>query len=222
MTTPAIALNLGQIKNRVKRTFGDMAEVQVFDSDITDWVNAAIRDLIKLNDLNKTKAGTDSVANQSDYQLPVGVTGLQSVKYRGGALEYLSLDAADANIPGRDDPSQYPTGSPQFYWVYNDVLTLYPAPDASVVGAIMLYYTSYPEPVAVDTDVPGVPVEYHNRIIDYCLAQAYELNGDIQSSQLKMTEFTQSRRELQGQAAEADAGPYPFTTDFTDSVYLDD
>jgi hypothetical protein len=219
MTTPALAMTLGQIKTRVKRTFGDLAEVQINDQDITDWVNASMRDLVKLNNLSKFKGSTDAVQGQKDYNLPVGVSSLTNVKYAGSMLEYMSQETADQNIPGRDVSSNYPTGTPQFYTVYNDILTLYPAPDTSVTAGITLYYTQLPAPVAADEDVPGIPVEYHNRIVDYCLAQAYELNGDINSYQIKMTGFTEGRRELQGKTTEEDSGLYPFVTDMSDYLY---
>lgn len=214
MTQPALALTVLQIKNRVKRTFGDTANVQVLDSDIIDWINASMRDLIQLNQLGRVKATTASVAKQSDYTLPVGITGLLGVKYKGEKLQFLSTAEADQVILDRDDPTSYPSGTPYYYWVYNDTLTLYPAPDTSNATYITLYYTIFPGIVAADSDVPGVPAEYHNRIIDYCLAQAYELNGDLQAAQIKMSQFTNDRRELSGQSdTETQTGPYPSITD---------
>jgi hypothetical protein len=214
MTTPSLALTLGQIKTRVKRTFGDTGNVEIRDSDIVDWVNAATRDLVKYNNLNKIKATSLTVANQSDYDLPVGVSGLSAVKYQGATLEYVSLDSANELFPERDNPDNFPTGTPLYYWVYADKLTLYPAPNS--VEDLTLYYTVLPQAVDTDDDVPGVPVEYHNRIIDYCLAQAYELNGDLNASQIKMNQFTEGRREMSGKPTEAETGPYPFITDLSE------
>ena len=200
-----LSLTLADVKRRVKRQFGDTAAVQITDSDIQDWTNQAARDLIRMNNLNKKRAVANTTANTPMYTLPVGLVSLMGVKYQGKTLQQLSQEEADQYIPYDDATvsAGYPTGSPTHFWLYDNSIFLYPAPQASGTTDLLLYYTMMnANGIANDTDdlltVLGLPVEYHNRVIEFCLAQAYELDGNVNMFQLKMQQFQSGKTDLLG------------------------
>lgn len=192
-----LSLTLADVKRRVKRQFGDTAAVQITDPDIVDWVNQAARDLIRKNNLNKKRAVANTTANTPMYTLPVGIVSLMGVKYQGKTLQQLSQEEADQYIPYDDATVAsgiYPAGIPTHFWLYDNSIFLYPAPQTTGASDLLLYYTAVnANGIANDADdlltVLGLPVEYHNRVVEYCLAQAYELDGNTQMFQLKMQQY---------------------------------
>jgi hypothetical protein len=106
------------------------------------------------------------------------------------------------------------TGIPHSYWVYNNALLLYPTPPDSL-GNVDILYVKSPDILTIDMmeRVPDVPLQYHPRIVEYCIAQAAELDDNIAQYQIKMGQFKQSISELRqnGEQPES-ASIYPSIT----------
>jgi hypothetical protein len=89
---------------------------------------------------------------------------------------------------------------------------VYPKPDANLAGGIEIYYTRQPAVVSALSDIPEVPVMYHNRIVEYVLAQAYELDEDWQAAQVKQQQFRTGVDKLKDQTDWAVRDAYPSIT----------
>lgn len=176
-------MNVGEIALRVKRQFGDEAGAQITDADIIRWINDAQREIAHSNDLLQTVATTASVSGQDQYSLPPDLLTLRQVRYATRSLNYLS--ATEARNLGTDTA----TGEPTHFSVYGAKIDLYPIPSVNDGDDIQIYYTRQPNSVAVSADVPELPIQYHNRIVEYCIAQAYELDDNNESYQAKMQQF---------------------------------
>lgn len=190
-------MNLGDVKTRVKRQFGDESGVQVTDGDIVRWVNDAQRDIVNQNEGILEKITTaDAVLGQQDYTEPTDLFVLHSITYKRSAdergyfrLQYLSLQDFNQYVDGWDG-SFYANSRPQIYTRFGGTLKFFPIPDASFVGAIKLYYQRRPVDVANDGDTLDLPEQYHNAVVNYCLGQAYELDEDWDSSGNKFQQMT--------------------------------
>lgn len=202
------ALTVAQISLHVKRQFGDEAGAQITDADVIRWVNDAQRELALNNNLLQVRATTTLVATQTEYSLPTDILTLHSIKFKGVSLMGISLQEADALI-STADPT---TGRPTHYWMWANGLSVYPTPDSSVVDVITLYYTRQPVDVVNTTDYPELPVQYHNRIKEFCLAQAYELDDNLQGAQMKMGQFTQGADKLKDNESWQQRDVYPSIT----------
>ena len=220
----SLSLKVSDIQNRVKRQFGDTAAVQISDTDIIDWINQALRELCRQNNVNKAWAATSTTANQANYTLPDGVLSVISVQYKGNSLAQLTEEEAEKYIVGayQTNAQGYPSGTPSHYWVLGDVsapqIYLYPAPSASGTTDLNIFYASMPTKVTTGTDdlFTRIPVEYHNRVLEYCLAQAYELDGNTALYQVKMTQFNGGVIDLKGRDAESELPFYETITSLPD------
>lgn len=215
-----MTLSVQEILTRVQRQFGDEASSQITQADVIRWINDAMREIVHKNKLLQVKAVTDSLVNVPAYALPADISKLYSVKYKGISLQPLSVAEADALIGALDVSvaDGYPTGTPTHYWIWAQQINLYPAPDSSVEGAVTAYYSRTPTAVADLTDIPELPDEYHNRILDYCLAQAYELDENYEVSQSKMASFEQ-KVAAANDISEEQQETYPYITSLDEEAY---
>lgn len=221
------SLSVANITQRVQRQFGDQDFAQIIQSDILNWINDGVREITIQNDLLQ-KVGTASpVANQSQYSLPNDILRMRRVAYNGFALQQITLEDANEWLPGNSETvSQgYPVGTPTAYWIFAGKINLYPAPDSSITDGLTLYYTRQPALVSTG-DTPELPSDYDNRIVEYCLAQAFELDMNTSMMQIKSTQFQQGIDRLKGNADWENQEYYPnitqmdeYPVDYADGYY---
>jgi hypothetical protein len=108
----------------------------------------------------------------------------------------MSMQQADDYITNNEDSHNYTVGNPAVYWQWQNMITLYPIPQAGLVGGLTIYYTRTPVEVSLAGDVPELPMKYHPRLVEYCLKQAYELDEDYSASQMKETQLASSLGEM--------------------------
>lgn len=202
-------LTVGEIATRVKRQFGDEAGSQLTDADIVRWINDAMRDIALHNNLLQVKASAAIVAGQNEYTLPADILTLRAVKYNGRSLQPLTLAEADNFI---DDHENDPAGEVTHYWLFANTLHLYRVPQTSGATLLKLYYTKQPTAVAVSGDIPEIPQQYHNQIVTYCLAQAYEMDADMESHRAKMQMFEDGVSRIKDNAEWENRDAYPSIT----------
>lgn len=216
-------MNVSEIATRVKRQFGDESGAQIQDADIIRWVNDGQREIAWNNDILQKRATAATVANQADYSLPTDILRLRSVKYQGMPLKGVHLQEADELLGNYETPSQVPTGVPTTFWVFAQTLHLYPTPSVGGATDLILYYTRNPSDVTVTGDSPDIPTQYHNRIVEYCIAQAYELDDNLNAAQVKLNQFQGGLERSKGEADFVPQDVYPSITsvdgDYGDWVY---
>jgi hypothetical protein len=187
-------MNLGELKTRVKRQFGDESGVQITDADIIRWANDAQREIIMQNEtvLQSTQLD-DLVANQDNYPLPADLMVLRSVRIRTSSSEpfesikSLSLNQFDETIQTWDsNPS---TGLSCVYTTYDGQIFLFPKPSTSFTDGLKILYSQNPTDLVNDSDPIALPLIYHNAVVKYCLVQAYELDEDWEGSANKLAQF---------------------------------
>lgn len=204
-------MNLGEIKTRVKRQFGDESSVQVTDDDIVRWVNDAQREIAQQNDLLETIATTTITASTSEYSLPADILTLRAVRFNNYKLEALSQEEADSKIVNYENPAAYVLGTPVHFWIYANKLTLYPTPNTSGV-LLKIYYTRIPIAVSVDANIPELHVKYHGRIVDYVLQQAYEMDENWEASGNKSAQLVAGLNSLKEADSWTERSTYPVIT----------
>jgi hypothetical protein len=182
-------VNLGDVKVRVYRTFGDEANVQIADPDIVRWVNDAQRDIVRQNEtVLQTTGYASAVTNQQVYTLPSDLMVLRGLHYkRSGDVTFyrmrdMNQQEFDEYIDGWDG-TLYQSGWPQVYFVYSNTITLFPIPNETVTSNIKIYYSRMPKDVAIDTDVVDLPLQYHNAVVSYVLKQAFMVDEDWAAAQ---------------------------------------
>ena len=188
-------MNTQDVITRVRRIFGDDAAVQVLDADVIRWINDGQVEIVKYNDaaLQKTDYA-NLVAGQAQYVLPSDLLLLRSIRYKlTGMLSYSSLSFKsiqefDDSIDGWDG-SAFGQGAPQFFTMYEGMVTLFPIPDTSMVLGLKVLYNYKPVDVVSLSDNLSLPLIYHNTILKYCMWQASLLDEDHEPGLMYANEF---------------------------------
>lgn len=197
-------LTVGNILERVQRQFGDEAGVLINITAVRDWINDAMREIILDNDLLKVRSTAVVAVGQPNYGLPSDVLRLHSLSYDGRPINEVSLSEARKTIDV-DDTANYPRAVPQEYWVWGSEFFLYPAP--SEAKQVTLYYNRNPTAVVNTTDVPELPARYDNRLVEYCIAQASELDDNDERAARKLNQFQEGLERARDE--ENSGGQYP-------------
>lgn len=199
---------VSDVAARVKRQFGDESGVQVTDADIVRWINDAQRDIGQAQEIIETIATQTSVAGQQAYNLPTDIINLRAVYYNSVKLEPISLQQFDTYINEVGDPANPESGTPTLVYIWANDLNFYPIPD--VTGdTIKLYYSQFPADVVNLSDPLSLPIKYDNRIVEYCLQQAYELDENFDAANLKGAQFSNSLSQMREDSSWTEHTHYP-------------
>lgn len=196
-------MNVQDVANRVRRTFGDDAGVQIVDDDILRWVNDAQLQISTDNEeLLETVGTANIVASQADYTIPTDMNVLRSLMYNNFRLRSLSFSEFNEYIDGfKATTAQggFGNGTPEVFMVYGGTITLFPTPSQSITAGLRIYYSKHPATVATLADNLGVPTRYHNSVVEYCLKMAYEMDENPEMANMKGGEFQTQLQKLKNQ-----------------------
>lgn len=175
-------MKVSDIISRVRNIAGDVDVLQFSDTSIIAWINDAMREIAADNQLLQKSATQTATVGQSKYPIPSDILKFHSVLYDGFDLRMIDFQTAkqEGYLNGNE-------GSPFVAWTWAGNLVLYPAPDEA--KQLELIYTRTPVEVVGDAETPEVPAQYHNRLVDYCLAQVAQQDDDINRYNMKMAEF---------------------------------
>lgn len=193
-------MNVADIIKRVQRQFGDDVEAQITQEDIVRWINDACLEIVSNNATNQgTLAGqTDVVAGTAEYVLPSDLYKIRGVRVNGKVVQATTYEQlVNTNQGAYSDTNSPVEGTPQWYWVQDYKINLYPQPNVSL-GTLDVMYIKRPDLMDVNlpTRQPDVPAEYHPRIVEYCIGQAMEADDNLQGYQIKMGEFDRNLTKL--------------------------
>lgn len=178
----------GALTQDIKRIFGDESGVQIENSDIQRWANAAQQEIVTSNKAIKAKSTLPSVVGTATYSFPaVKIQQVAALHFDNVRLENLPFAEAERIIISQD-PNQEEQGTPVLWYEWAGEFTLWPKPDD--VKDITIYFTAYPEELTGDsTQLLGVPDKFYNALVDYIMSKAYEMDEDMQASQMAEQRF---------------------------------
>jgi len=93
--------------------------------------------------------------------------------------------------------------------VFDDKLNLYPIPNEAL-STVDVMYVNTPDMIILESPYrePGVPKQYHPRIVEYCIAQAAELDDNLSHYQLKMGQFRENLSSLKNNGEQPEGDDY--------------
>ena len=168
-------MRVDDIIARVRTTAGDIDVLQFTDDQILTWVNDGIRECAMENNLLQKRATSVTVVGQEDYALPEDILKLHSITIASHSVKIVSAEEAS---------NHHDCLWLGHLWANNLVLSPVPTKEEPLV----ISYIYSPRTVSKTAEIP-LPVGYHSRIVDYCLAQVAQLDDDMSRYQLKMEEF---------------------------------
>lgn len=179
-------MDLGEIITRVQRSFGDESGAQITTADIIRWANDAQIDIVRKTEITNQHRETHAVSDDNTYLLPENFMYMARVTYDNRVLPQRRLQDLDLQSNAIDQTS---SGTPSSYYVWDNVLHLYPTPSLSGSGNLDIWYVSHPATLVSTSDVPEIPVHMHEEIVRYCLARAKELDDDLEAAQIIMGDY---------------------------------
>lgn len=198
----------GALVQDIKRIFGDESGVQLDNADIQRWANAAQQEIVTSNKAIKARSTTPSVVGTSTYTFPaVKIQQIESLHYDNVRLESVPFAEAERIIISQD-PNQEETGTPLFWYEWDGDFTLWPTPDA--VKNITIYYTAYPDELTGDTtQLLSVADKFYNAVVDYVMSKAYEMDEDMQASQMAEQRFRAALENQMEDERQSQHATYP-------------
>jgi len=192
---------LGDVITQVKRQFGDESGVQITDVDITRWVNQGQMEIVNKNPMIQATASQSTIVKQQTYPVPPDIIQIESVMYDGCILQPRNFEGIRAELGSANSTQQ---GTPEFWYTWADLIYLWPVPDT--VKSITVNYSKTPKVVSSPSDTLGVPDRYFDRVCEYVLSKAYELDEDWsananqrQSFEDKLLEDTNAQTNMIGE-----------------------
>lgn len=190
-------MKVADVISRVRNIAGDTSALQFSNDTVLAWINDGVCECAMINNLLQKNATSNTVIGTENYTLPTDILRLHSVKYDSVKIKVLTLEEFDEQYTGADFLTN---GTPVTSYVWADQLTLYPPPDAVKELQVSYIYKPATLDVAnIATDEIPLPVSYHQRIVDYCLAQVAQQDDDMNRYQLKMQQFTTGVQDLKDQ-----------------------
>lgn len=173
---------------RCRRKFGDDYKTRVADADFYRWINDAQREIAVENKLLQKNVTQALAAGTSKYPVPADILQLHSITRNGFLLQGYQLNEFQAL---NEDSDAQVTGEVTSFTVWAGNIWIWPYPPTGTVtpGNIVIYYTRTPVDVDALSDSLDLPLIYHNRVVEYCLAQMAEFDEDREGYALKMQEF---------------------------------
>lgn len=202
---------VSDIITRVTRQFGDESSVQIDQADIIRWINDGQKEIAVQNDLLQAVGTLSSSLGDATYTFPADMLSMRSMYYKNVKLSYMSRQEFDEYITSTD-PDLTQSGDPVLYTRWANEFTLYPVPQSAEVDGIKLYYTRRPVDVTALSDSIDLPLEYHTRLVEYCLQQAYEVDEDWNAAGIKQEQFSTGLDILKQQETHTDREFYSVIT----------
>lgn len=199
MATPASTKTLMDVVTWVQRQFGDESGVQITQADITRWVNQAQIEVVNKNPIIQATATTSSVVGTQTYPIPPDMIQIESVMFDGNILQPNNFEGIRSEL-GNDNNM---TGEPIFWYMWANQIYLWPVPNR--VASISVNYSKEPTAVTGLGDFLGLPNRYFDRICEYVMSKAYEVDEDFPAQATahkqfedKLAEITNSDRNMTG------------------------
>lgn len=196
---PATKL-VSELALAVKRQFGDESGTQISDNDIIRWINQGQLSIAQQGEATRTTATTLSVAGQSTYNFPSdSILVLNAVFYDNIPLENYTFEQAQTSLLA-EYGSTTQTATPFAWYEWENSINLFPIPDSSDV-TIKIYCSKTPPTITSLSDNIGLPDTHYEVLLQYVLSQAYELDDDFNSAQIKANQSSAGLKELSLQAS---------------------
>lgn len=208
---------VGDVFSYVKRQFGDESGVQITLSDCIRWINSAEAEIISSNQVLRAAATSATVAGDEDYSLgdSIDIQTINSLSLDGTKIPFKNFNEAEAFITS-NDPQKLQQTFPLFWYEWAGVLFFYPIPDKAYT--IKIFYHKTPVVLTGESDVLNVPDNYFNRILEFCMSQAYELDENFEAAIAKSTQFENKMLNMSLEEQQPSVDVYPSITVLADDL----
>tara|TARA_R110000751_G_scaffold23464_1_gene64911 strand:- start:565 stop:1227 length:663 start_codon:yes stop_codon:yes gene_type:complete len=154
MTPTEIETRARRMLNVVGSKFWSSEEI------INDYLYAAATEMALETLCIENRYTTTSVADQQEYAAPTRMLSIKRITYDGQKLkpmDFQRIDAIDLNS------TSVVTGTPAYYYNWDEVFGLYPAPDTAA-KTIKIYTYDEPDTVTSSSTLE-IPTQFHHYLV---------------------------------------------------------
>jgi len=136
----------------------------------------------------ETTSDFSTVSGTTSYPLPADFARVRSLRDTGNTTEMMNVDLRMI------DRSTVTSGRPLYYALDGTNVHLYPTPDG--VYSMELRYWKVPATLALDADVPSLPVRWHRLLSLWAIQECYAAEDDPQTAQYWKQRFDEGLSEF--------------------------
>lgn len=207
-------MNVDYVIKSVTRQFGDETGAQIDVDDILRWINDGQLRVSRRTGSDVSSISDTVLLGSPTYILPVDFFKVSEITLTGSSgnpkqIQVIGKQQMLNMYPSLDSSTLGVTKFAAVSRLMSDTV-LYFAPVPSETVSINLIYKNRPPVVNDSFDELSIPDEYIDTLITYCLAQAKQLDGDLDAYQLLMNNFNGNLNEDAHDEVNKDAETYPF------------
>ena len=202
---------VSDVAKYVKRQFGDESGVQITDDDIIMWVNAGQAEIANTNNVLQASATKTLTVGVGAYSLgaDMPIESIRSVHTNNIKCQFINFNDYEKYITD-NDPDGTKTGRPDTWTEWGGQVLLYPTPDSTYT--LTVYYRAAPTICTSADDLLTLPDKYFQRIVDYAMAQAFELDENFNAHEAKMDRLDSKLVSMAGDEDKGGTDTYPRIT----------
>lgn len=155
-----------QILASAKNKYNAVGDTFFSEAELLDFLFEACLDMAKnVPNLIEATYSTSTVANQQDYSYPTNTVTIKRITYAGQKLKPITM-REDDSITGLDQ-STTSTGTPQYYFIFNETISLRPIPSA--VATLKIYSYNEPSSLVIGSSLE-IPTQFHMDLVNFMVS----------------------------------------------------
>jgi hypothetical protein len=156
-----------QILTRARNKYNAIGDSFFSDEELLGYLHDGCMEINQEAKLIERTYTTSSVANQQEYDYPGDTIAIKRLTYNGKKLEQITM--RDDDLITGFNQSTTDTGTPSFYYIWNDTISLRPIPSANG-DTIKVWSFNEPAEISSSSTIE-IPTQYHKDLVYYIVME---------------------------------------------------
>lgn len=179
-----------QIETLARQKYNATGDTFYSQDEILGYMYEGCVDLCRDNFLIEATYTTSTVADQQQYSYPTNTIAIKRVTYDGKKLKQMTMREDDA-ITGLNQ-STTATGTPQYYFVWDEVLYLRPIP--SSVANLVIYSFNEPSTLTINSTLE-IPTVFHASLVNFIVSEMAAKDSNFGAAQFYLNKWEKTKLE---------------------------
>jgi hypothetical protein len=200
-------VNFGELKARLRTSVKNPDEQDVPEDILGSYINSGYLDLAARYDFHQTRKRCTfvTVAGQAKYQLPGDIAAV--LRLRDNTHGRKIWKKGDRAIASQHVPKyQF---WPRYYVRYRNYVELIPTPSEDGF-VIEVYYIAIPAILAEDSDIPVLPLTWHDGVVKRARWYYFDEKGDVAQATAALNSYSvwlsDKPSEIEQESVDIDSG----------------
>lgn len=163
-----------QIETAARNRYNATGDSFFSSAEILDLIYQACIEISVPNSLIEGIYTASTVIGQQGYSYPSTAISIKRISYEGVKLKNYTM-REDDSVTGLDQ-STASTGTPTYYFIWNETIYLRPVPDS--VGTLKIYTYNEPQVITATSSLE-IPSQFHMGLVYYIVSAMALKDGNI-------------------------------------------